>query len=78
MKNKIFVFDIIEKESGKKCFSMLAAGKTEQGARAKLYKEIHEKLVYLAEKSGKPVPSRVYHYYKPKIVKIIEGNKNEK
>lgn len=73
MKEKIFVFDILDKESGKKCFSLEVIGKTEQGARAKLNKAYGKKILSFAKMEGKDtVFCMPFHHYKAQLVNEID------
>jgi len=73
MKEKIFIFDILEKDTGKKCFSLQTIGKTEQGARAKLSKAYGKKLLHFAKMQGKDIAwSMPFHYYKAVLKSVID------
>lgn len=72
MKDKIFIFDIIEKATGKKIFALEIVGKTEQGARAKLNKAYYKKELALADIAGGVPACLPWHFFKAELVKTID------
>jgi hypothetical protein len=72
MKERIFIFDIIEKETGKKIFPLEVIGKTEQGARAKLNKAYYKKELALANIAWGVPACMPYHFFKAELVKVLD------